>query len=104
MRNDRREFVWLNYFDFILAKGKGTLSEFKLVSGRKKVNLLCCFRLFVTLGTVACQAPPSMGFSRQEYWSGLSFPPPGVLPNPGIEFGSPALQAVSCVADRFFTH
>ena len=44
--------------------------------------------------TVACQAPPSMGFSRQEYWSGLSFPSPGDLPDPGIEEPrSPALQA-----------
>ena len=43
--------------------------------------------------TVACQAPLSMGFSRQEYWSGLPFPSPGDLPNPEIEPGSPALQA-----------
>ena len=43
--------------------------------------------------TVAHQAPPSMGFSRQEYWSGLPFPSPGDLPDPGIEPGSPALQA-----------
>ena len=43
--------------------------------------------------TVAHQAPLSMGFSRQEYWSGLPFPSPGDLPNPGIEPGSPALQA-----------
>ena len=42
--------------------------------------------------TIACQAPLSMGFSRQGYWSGLPFPPPGVLPNPGIEPRSPALQ------------
>ena len=41
--------------------------------------------------TIALQAPPSMAFSRQEYWSGLSFPSPGDLPNPGIEPGSPAL-------------
>ena len=41
---------------------------------------------------VAYQAPPSMGFSRQEYWSGLPFPSPGDLPNPGIKPGSPALQ------------
>ena len=45
--------------------------------------------------TVACQAPLSMEFSRQEYWSGLPFPSPGDLPNPGIELGSPALQANS---------
>ena len=51
--------------------------------------------LFVTPWTVACQAPLSMGFSRQEYWSGWPFPSPGDLPNPGIEPGSPALQADS---------
>ena len=49
-------------------------------------------QLFATPWTVAYQAPPSMGFSRQEYWSGLLFPSPGDLPNPGIEPGSPALQ------------
>ena len=43
--------------------------------------------------TIACQAPLSMGFSRQEYWSGLPFPSPGDLPNPGIEPGSSASQA-----------
>ena len=42
---------------------------------------------------MAYQAPPSMGFSRQEYWSGLPFPSPGDLPNSGIEPGSPTLQA-----------
>ena len=42
---------------------------------------------------IACQSPPSMGFSRQEYWSGLPFPSPGDLPNPGIEPGSLSLQA-----------
>ena len=50
-------------------------------------------RLFVTPWTVAHQAPPSMEFSRQEYWSGLPFPSPGDLPNPGIEPRSPTLQA-----------
>ena len=45
--------------------------------------------------TVACQAPLSMRFSRQEYWSGLPFPSPGDLPNPGIKPRSPALQADS---------
>ena len=43
--------------------------------------------------TVAYQAPQSMEFSRQEYWSGLPFPSPSDLPNPGIEPGSPTLQA-----------
>ena len=50
-------------------------------------------RLFVTPWTVAYQAPPSMGFSRQEYWSGLPFPSPGDLPDPGIKPRSPALEA-----------
>ena len=50
-------------------------------------------RLFVALWTVAYQASPSMGFSRQEYWSGLPFPSPGDLPDPGIKPGSPALEA-----------
>ena len=50
-------------------------------------------RLFATPWTVAYQAPPSMGFSRQECWSGLPFPSPGDVPDPGIEPGSPALQA-----------
>ena len=49
----------------------------------------------MTPWTVACQAPLSMGFSRQEYWSGLLFLSPEYLPNPGIEPGSPALQADS---------
>ena len=64
------------------------------MSGRDlKVKSLSCIQLCVTPWTVAHQAPLSMGFSRQEYWSGLPFPSPGDLPNPGIEPGSPALQA-----------
>ena len=50
-------------------------------------------QLFARPWTVAYQAPPSMGFSRQEYWSGVPFSSPGDLPNPGIEPGSPALPA-----------
>ena len=45
--------------------------------------------------TIACQSPPMMGLSRQEYWNGLPFPSPGDLPNSGIKRGSPALQADS---------
>ena len=56
------------------------------------VYLLNHVRLFVTPGTVACQAPRSMGSSRQEYWSGLPFPSPGDLPYPGIKPGSAALH------------
>ena len=49
-------------------------------------------QLFATPWTGAHQAPQSMEFSRQEYWSGLPFPSPGVLPNPGVKPGSPSLQ------------
>ena len=56
-----------------------------------QVKLLSRVLIFATPWTVAYQAPPSMGFSRQEYWSGLPFPPPGDIPDPGIELGSPAL-------------
>ena len=52
-------------------------------------------QLFVTPWTVVCQAPLSMGFSRQDYWSGLPFPSTGDLPHTGIEPKSPALQADS---------
>ena len=47
-----------------------------MCSERKKVNSLSCVWLFATPWTAACQAPPSMGFSRQKYWSGLPFPSP----------------------------
>ena len=55
------------------------------------VKSLSHVRLFATPWTVAYQAPPSMGFSRQEYWIGLPFPCPRDLPNPGIERESPTL-------------
>ena len=70
---------------------------------------LCCVcelsrfshvQLFATLWTVACQAPLSMGFSRQEYWSGLPCPPPGKLPEPGIE---PTSLSSPALAHGFFT-
>ena len=57
-----------------------------------KVKSLSRVRLFVTPWTVPYQAPLSMVFSRQQYWSGLPFPSPGDLPKPGIEPGSPTLQ------------
>ena len=62
-------------------------------SKSSEVKSLSHVRLFATPWTVAHQAPPPMGFSRQEYWSGLPFPSPGDLPDPGIESRSPALQA-----------
>jgi len=60
-----------------------------------KENSLSRVRLFVTPWTVADQAPPSMGFSRQEYWSGFPFPFPRDPPDPGIKPRSPALQTDS---------
>ena len=61
----------------------------------RKVKSFSPVQLFMTPWTVAYQAPLSMEFSRQEYWSGLPFPSPGDLPDPGIEPGFPALQADS---------
>ena len=65
-----------------------------------RVQLLSCVQLFATPWTLACQAPLSMGFPRQEYWSGLSFPSLGDLTNSGIE---PASPAASELVGRFFT-
>ena len=74
-------------------------------------QLVSRVQLFVTLWTVACQAPLSMEFSRQEYWSGVPFPSPGDLPDPGIEPRSSALQAdfhrlnhQGSPLDRYFFH
>ena len=61
----------------------------RLYELESEVKLLSRVRLFATPWTVAHHAPPSMGFSRQEYWSGLPFPSPGDLPNPGIKLGLP---------------
>ena len=69
--------------------------------------VLICFSQvgpLVTLWTVACEAPLSMEFSRQEYWSGLPCPPPGDLPLPGIELSvpvAPALQADSLLLSQW---
>ena len=65
------------------------------------MKLLSCVRLFATPRTLTYQAPPFMGFPRQEYWSGLPFPSPGDLPDPGIEPGSPALEADSLTSEPF---
>ena len=63
----------------------------KYLVRRGVVKLLSRDRLFATPWTVAYKAPPSMEFPRQEYWSGLPFPSPGGLPDPGMEPRSPAL-------------
>ena len=76
--------AWMNHTDMLLSK---------------RVKSLSRVRLFATLWTVTYRAPPSVGFSRQEYWSGLPFPSPGDLPDSGINppapsFTSPALTGV----------
>ena len=76
--NQKRYSTWLLPY----TSGHYIISMVKLKS-------LSCVRLFVTPWTVAYQVPPSMGFSRQEYWSGLPFP--GDLPDPGVEPRSPTL-------------
>ena len=80
---------------------------FYLCSLTQHLALLCvlsrfsCVRLFVTPWIVARQAPLSMGFSRQEYWSGLPCPPPGDIPDPGIQ---PSSLASPTLAGGFFIH
>ena len=73
---------------------------FYLLVGCVVLSLFSHVQLVVTLWTVAFQASLSMGFSRQEYWSELPCPPPGDLPEAGIEPASPASPAL---ADRFIT-
>ena len=83
-----------NYFKCI-AKLTTNVPQMKrkLKTERKEVKSLSRVWLFATPWTVAYQASLSMGFSRQEYWSGLPFPSPGDLPDPGNEPGFPALEA-----------
>ena len=79
------------------------ISRSMLGSGHTNVNkvkLLSRVQLFATSWTVTYRAPPSMGFSRQEYWSGLPFLSPGDLPNPGIELGSPEFRRFSIWTTR----
>ena len=69
--------------------------------------LLSCVPFFATPWTVVCQAPLSMGFPGPEYWSGLPFPSPGDLPNPGIKPRSPALQVYTLTSEppgKLFKH
>ena len=73
------------YFDFCYVK--------------VKVKSLSHVRCFSTLWTVTYQAPPSMEFSRQEYWSGLPFPSPWYLPNPGTKPRSPTLWADTLLSE-----
>ena len=69
---------------------------------KMKVKLLSRVRLFVTPWAVAYHAPPSMGFSRQEYWSRLPFPSPEDLRDPGIEPVSPTLYADALLSEHVY--
>ena len=71
------------------ASGDGSAVLTGELSDRSEVKSLSRVRLFATPWTVAHQDPLSMGFSRHEYWSGLPFPSPGDLPDPGINPGLP---------------
>ena len=81
---------------FVLDR-PSAFTELRLWGGRACALSRCHVPLFATSWTVAHQVPLSMGFSRQECWSGLPFPSPGDLPHPGVELMSPAL------AGSFFT-
>ena len=85
----------LNIFH-VPVSSRVCLREFPALNSMKmkvKVKSFSLVPLFATPWTVAYQAPPPMGFCRQEYWSGLPFPSPGDLPDPGIELRSPTFQA-----------
>ena len=86
--------MWRTVQYHVLKRRKNNLKT-ALTSERKerKLKSLSCIQLFGTPWTVAHQAPLSVGFSRQEYWSGVPFPSPGDLLDPGIKPGSPTLQA-----------
>ena len=82
------------------SKGFSIQRNRRITGKRGSVQSLSCVRLFETPRTAGRQASLSVGFSRQEYWSGLPCPPPGDLPNPGIELTSLTSPAL---ADGFFT-
>ena len=80
-----------------------SICSVQVVYKHRHACMLSCFtraRLFATLWTVAHQTPLSVGFSRQEYWSGLPCPPPGDLPDPGME---PVSLMSPALAGGFFT-
>ena len=87
-----------NWLNSGAAGGDG--SEYMSIVKWSEVKSLSRVRLFATPWTVSHQAPPSMGFSRQEYWSGLPFPSPGDLPNPGIKPRYMSIAAANiCLSD-----
>ena len=94
-------YLWMYklYFRIVIDEGKSLiLGELQLINKWVICAMVSRVQLFTTLWNVAHQAPLSMWFSRQGYWSGLPFPP-GDLPNPGFEPGSLVLQADSLLTD-----
>ena len=97
-----KQKLYCNKFNKDLKKGKTSTHKhthplFYWHAGGGLAAKLCLN--LATLWTIAHQAPLSVGFSSQEYWSGLPFPSPGDLPDPGIESGSPALKADSSLTE-----
>ena len=89
-------FASLEKLSAVKSESRKNWSKFEVTCPNFcKEKSLSRVRLFVTPWTVAYQAPPSMGFPKQEYWSGLPFPSQGDLPDPGIESRFPALQTGS---------
>ena len=88
---------------YIMIKGSIQEEDITIVNiyalNISEVKLLSRVQLFVTPWTVAYQSPQSMEFCRQKYWSGLPFPSPGDLPNPGIKPRSPTLQADTLLSE-----
>ena len=87
---------------FSTCNNKDVATTWTILESTGGVSVSKSCPTFVTPWTVACQAPLSMEFSRQEYWSGLPFPSSGDLPDPGIKPRSSVLQVVSSIAGRFF--
>ena len=87
-----QNYVFLCHASFCTPRPNLPVNMYSCIE-KVKVKSLSRVQLFATPWTVAYQAPLSMGFSRQQFWSGLPFPSPGDLPNSGIEPESPALQA-----------
>ena len=88
------------WYTFLASEQRTIQTQTDQIQKRSKKSFLnrvaqSCLTLCDPMDCCTVQTPPSMGFSRQEYWSELPFPSPGDLPDPGIEPGSPALQADS---------
>ena len=99
-RRNAIRVVWQEKIGSVLWEpNKGRKDSLTLEKVKVRVTSLSRVRLFATPWTVVYQAPPSVGFSRQEYWSGLPFPSPGDLPNPGIEPRSSTLLADSLTSE-----